>query len=465
MTELELEKIIIKMMFTNKIVREKIFPFLDDKIFGNKDTKKFIELYKNFHEEYNKFPTGLDFKSILSSPEEIDFFINDVLKINTADYTEQYLFDNIENFFKKRLIHNNLIDMEIALEENKIADVSKGNELIRESLAFNFDAEVGLDVLESAEKIYEALISKDKVVSTGIPLLDIIMEGGYASKTLSVWMANSNLGKSTILASLASYSILHNKSVLIVSWEMTDQKYARRIVSNILDVHIAELKYMNKDSFLSKFESVTKNIKTKLIIKQYSTKSTSTNHVRSLLAELKLKKNFVPDIILLDYLQIMASTHPTKNDNTYSECKKISEDIRGLAIDMDVPIVSAIQTVKSAIGAAELSMKDISQSIGIGETVDLLIGLTQPEEFKEQRKVIADIIKNRDGEKDIKIILNMDFTHMRVTEDIEANEKHKNDKKPIDKTSEAIKQVQDIIKKDDDAKKQKTVNWSNIKHD
>jgi replicative DNA helicase len=448
----EFERLFIKLLFTNEVIRKKIQPYLTDKIFDTTEHQEIIQKLLKFVDQYNKFPSISEFKMQLTK-EDQDNFSEIILKVDSEEYDRDFLFEKLEEFFKSKLIHNSNVDIALALAENKLGKISDYVGNISEYLGFNFDTVIGTDLLEDAATIYDKLVNKDNIISTGIPTLDEILAGGFHEKTLSLFLAETNLGKSLIMASLATNCLMNNKKVLIITLEMSEQKYSQRIFTNLLDIDIRDFKNISKEKFVERVEQSKKSISSKLIIKEYPPKTVNINHIKNLLIELKNKKNFEPDIIFIDYLEIMNSTGTTKNDNSFSEMKKISENIRGLAVEYKIPIVSGVQTIRSAIGSAEINMTDTSQSIGIAQTTDVMIGVTQPEEFKRMAKFIWFILKNRDGTKNRKVIVDVDYYKMRVTEDPEAN---KEQTMPTVAASEVVK---NSLKKDDAVAKKKSSNW------
>jgi replicative DNA helicase len=278
-----------------------------------------------------------------------------------------------------------------------------------------------------------------------------MLGGGFYEKTLTVFLGMTSIGKSLIMASLATNCVMNNKNVLIVTLEMSEQKYAHRIIANAFDTNIYNLKDIPKEDYERRCKAIQNTFKSRLKIKQYSPKSVNANNLKYLLRELKLKKKFVPDILFIDYLEIMRANNSNKTDNTFSEIKKITEDIRGIGVEFDIPVISAVQTIRSAFGSPDLELKDVSQSIGVPQTADVVIGITQPDDFKRRGKYVWFLLKNRDGESGKKLIMDVDYGKMRVTEDTESN------KEEPQKDSMTI--VQNILKKSDEITKKTETNW------
>jgi replicative DNA helicase len=238
-------------------------------------------------------------------------------------------------------------------------------------------------------------------------------------------------------------------------------------MANTFDVAIEDLKSLTKDSFHKKFEGIKKHIDRNFFIKEYPPRSINANHIRNLLKELKVKKKFVPDIIYLDYLEILLPIHNSKNDNSYSEIKKISEEIRAIAVETRIPFISAVQTNRGGFGNSEIDLTDISQSIGTAATADLIIGVTQPDGLRELSKFSWIILKNRYGINKNKITICVEYYNMRVYEDEDQDSNVKivgpklppSEKEKNQKVEEAIGDINLIIKKDTDAKTKKIIDW------
>jgi archaellum biogenesis ATPase FlaH len=449
------EKIIIKLLFVNIKVRDKVLPFLKESIFDNEEHKKIIKKILEFYDKHTKFPTIADIRLKIEG-DDVSVF-QDIIDCSVSEYTEDELFEGIEQFFKEKLVHGVNVNIMDKLIEGKVNECYPYVDDLREALSFSFDTSIGVDVLEDGKKFYEHLHSAEKFVPTGIPTLDYFLQGGLYEKTLTLLMANSNMGKSLVMGSLATNMLLNNKKVLIVSLEMSEFKYDRRILGNLFDIEINNLKNLSEADMMALFEEKRKIINSKMIIKEFPTKSINTNNIRNLLTNLELKKKFVPDIIFVDYLEIMKANHTNKNGNSFEEIKKISEDLRGLGGEKAIPIFSGTQTNRQALGSPELGVEDMSQSIGPLFTADTLLGLTQPEEYAKISKFLLHILKHRDGEKNKKITLDVNYSKMRISDDVETNKQLK--EIPITKKESAIGVVGRALNLDNQSKKSNNFEW------
>jgi len=455
MNPIKFERIIIKLLFVNDKVRNKVLPFLKESLFDNEGHKSLIKKVLEFYEKHTKFPTISDIK--LKIEGDIFTVFKEIIEQDISDYTEEELFEGIQQFFKEKLVKNVNVEIMDKLVDGKVDECFPHVDELREALSFSFDTSIGVDVLEDSKKFYDHLHSTEKFVATGIPTLDYFLQGGLYEKTLSLLMANSNMGKSLVMGSLATNMLLCNKKVLIVSLEMSEFKYDRRILGNLFDVEVNSLKNISEKDLMEMFEQKRGMINSKMIIKEFPTKSINANNIRNLLTNLELKKSFVPDVIFVDYLEIMKANNTNKNGNSFEEIKKISEDLRGLACEKAVPIFSGTQTNRQALGSPELGVEDMSQSIGPLFTADTLLGLTQPEEYQKISKFLLHILKHRDGEKNKKITLDVNYPKMRISEDVEANKKLR--EPPVSKTDSAIGMVGRALSQDIETKKANNFEW------
>lgn len=461
------EKVLLKFLFTDKEIRDKVLPFLKPSIFDDPLNINIIKKTLFLFSKYDKFPTISEMKISLDDEKTFNRFFNDIIDIDISDYNNEFLLSEIESFFKKKMIANLCADTTIGLQ-NEVEKLNDVPDKFREVLSFGFDTEIGLDLLNESERLYESLHNRDKVISTGISNLDKMIEGGFHEKSLSLFLAASNVGKTLMMCSLATNAILQNKNVLYVTCEMSEEKISERILANMMDIDIDNLIGLSKKDFIQKIEKFSSQIKNKLIVKEYPTKSINTNHLRNLLKELKLKKGFVPDIMFIDYIGIMNSIHNRKTDNSYSEVKRISEEVRGLAVETKIPTISALQGNRSSFGGSEIELDQVADSIGTVQTADLIIGISQSEEFKQMGKFSLIVLKNRYGINNRKITVNVNYYKMRVYED-ENSEVNKtatsissipdSDKQKSQKIEDAVSKIKNILHNNDSIKKNKFIDF------
>lgn len=435
----------LKLLFQKKDIREKILPFLSVDIFDSFEHKEITKKILSFIDDYNKFPTVFDMKLVLDNKEVFEEF-KKVLYIDTNKYSKESLLLELESFFKKKLIWNVVTDIAEKLKDDGIKNISESPDQLRTSLSFSFDTQIGLDLFSDEERMFNHFNKKDKYIPSGLFCLDRLIGGGFHDKNLHLVLAATNTGKSLIKCSLASNAISKNKNVLYITLEMSEERIAERILQNIFDLRQSELKKLDSDNFKLKYKDIKEKIKNKLIIKEYPTKGANTNSFRNLLKELEIKKKFIPDIIFIDYLGIMTTNNIGKNDNTYTEGKKVSEEVRGLAVEIKKPIISSIQTNRKGIGSSDIDVDDVADSIGTAATADLIIGVTQSEELREQGKYCFIIIKNRFGLNKIKVIVGVDYEKMRIFDD--GSNKLPDDNKNLNNLDNAKDVAKQILKND-----------------
>ncbi len=456
------EKVLLKFLFQDKEVREKVLPFLNAKIFEDFENKEIVKNILEFNNEFKKFPTIPDLKLHVEK-KEIFERIKEIVELDLTEYSFDSLFKEIELFFKNKLVWNEITDAVEKIKDNKINNLNNFPDNLRTALAFTFDTEIGLDFLNEEDRLFDALHNRDKIISTGLPTLNKIIDGGVHEKTLTLFMGETNLGKTLVKCSLATNFLLLNKNVLYVTLEMSEEKISERIMANLFDVEINDLRNINRENFALKFKSIKKKIQNSLIIKEFPTRGINTNTLRNLLKELEIKKNFKPDVVCIDYLGIMNPNSELKSDNTYTIGKRISEELRGLAVEIGIPLLSSVQTNRSGFSSAEIDLKNTADSIGTTATGDIIIGITQPEEFVNTNKYCFIVLKNRFGFNKVKFVVSVNKLKMKVFETVYDNKNWKKPQSPdkIEKEifDDATDLVTDLIKKDKKGKQNKIINF------
>lgn len=567
------EKLLIKYMFMDKEVREKLIPYLTVDVFDDSACIDIVKLIQKHMEEYQKFPSAKQLKLVMDGSTWNELV--DISNIDTSEYDKDFILDQLEEFFRNKLANEVILEARDGLVNDDRAKLNAAPDKLREALAFTFDTNIGLSVLTDAERMYNSLHDRDKVVSTGLKTLDDLIEGGFHEKSLSLVLAecvtedgmvrirtypnskskiqivynlddvkdnrvcvnsqktwsyceckisdilkysegynveidspdgyvpvthyihkgekqiwkvesengfefecsgkhvvdtnnglkfveqlttsdklltvdgysnckttqmgyskpvidirvehvnhrfyynnvsvkNSNLGKSLIKCSLATNSLLQNKNVLYLSLEMSEEKISERVLANLFDINLSDLKMLDKNKFMVKLQEHQQKLESNFYVVAYPPKSINANRIRSILKELQLKKKFVPDIIFVDYLGLMSPNATNKNSNTYSEQKTISEELRAIAVEFGMPIVSAVQTNRNGFGNAELDLTDIADSVGTVATADIIFGVTQTQEMRDSGRYSFLLLKNRYGENKKKRYIGVDYPKMRI---------------------------------------------------
>lgn len=455
------EKILLKFLFHDVDVREKILPFLSEEIFDDFSVRQNIKTIIDFKEKHSSFPTIPEMKMELKSKDSYDVLFES-LDIDISEYNQDYILERIEDFFKRKMILNELTDAVSKLKDEDIETLSDTPDKIRDKMSFSFNTDVGLNVFsdKGSQRFFDHLHQRDIVVTTGIPYFDKIIAGGFHEKTLNLYLSDTGRGKTLTMCSLAASTLFQNKNVLYLTLEMSEEKITERILANLFDVDISHLPYMTKEAFISKMKSLSK-FNDKLIIKEFPPKSLNANRIRNLVKELKVKRKFKADIIFVDYLGLMIPINVKGVANSYEALKVVSEELRGIAVEESCPIVSAVQTNRGGMNSASIDLTDIADSIGITATADLIIGIVQTDEFKEAGKFCWLVLKNRYGINGYKVNVCVDYSKMRIFAD-ENEEQNFNENKTPSTTTLVDDVAVEVIKSIKTEKKKRIADISGI---
>lgn len=465
-----LEKVIIKTLFKKVELRERIMPFLKTELFHSFEAKKITTIIFDFIEKYQIFPTKKSFKLELEELEKSDplTYWNECLNLDLNNYNDDHLYSKVEEFIKESLLYNIFTDAVSNMEDKEFSGIEDVPNDVREALSFSFNTEIGFDIFTDKGKddMYDHLHNKDKTISTGVSYLDNMVDGGYHEKSLTLFLGETNIGKSLILCATAVNAILNNKRVLYITLEMSEKKISERVLANIFDVNLSKLKYLKRSEYNKLYDKYKKQFKQLCVVKEYAPDKLNANGIRFLLKELDVKKKFKPDLLVIDYMGLMTRNKANKNDNSYTEVKKIAEEIRGISVESKIPmpVVSAIQTNRGGFKTMELDLTDSADSIGPAATADLIIGIAQNDELREMGVYIWLILKNRYGINKLKTTVDVDYPKMRIgenKEEVEKSVKYKtiNRNVLIDDTVKATNIVKNINLKDKKSKRKKIINF------
>lgn len=400
--ENNLQTLILKGLIHNELYCRKALPHIKPEYFLG-EHKVVYELILAFIGKYNKLPNSsvlfIEFQKSDNAGDSLTTgrLINELEIPETVDY--DWLVDSTEKWCKDRAVYIAIMES-ISIIDGKHPTSSEGMipDILSKALSVTFDTNVGHDYLESAESRYEYYHKTVDRIAFSIDILNKVTKGGLPRKTLSVLMAGTGVGKSLVMCDLAAANLSQGRNVLYITMEMAEEKIAERIDANLLDVDINELDKLSKDVFLGKVKKIAGKTQGKLIVKEYPTAAAHVGHFRALLQELKLKKNFVPDIVYIDYLNICASSRLkgiSNNVGSYGIVKSIAEEIRGLAVEFNIAIVSATQSVRGAQLASDVEITDVSESFGLAHTVDLLLSLISTEQLEKMNQLMIKQLKNR----------------------------------------------------------------------
>jgi replicative DNA helicase len=418
------EFLILRNLLYNEDYVRKVIPFLKADYFEDRNQKIVFEEIIKFVEQYNKPAT----KEVLCIEAEKrqditdDSFKEITSLIGSLDdkLSEfEWLVNTTEKWCRDRAIYLALMES-IQLADGK--DDTKGRDaiptILSDALAVSFDSNVGHDYLSDYEERYESYHRKEDKIPFDLEYFDKITKGGLPNKTLNIALAGTGVGKSLFMCHMASSVLLQGKNVLYITLEMAEEKIAERIDANLLNVNIQDITDLPKQMFESKVTNLAKKTQGTLIIKEYPTAAAHSGHFKGLLNELALKKSFKPDIIFIDYLNICASSRyrAGSNVNSYSYIKAIAEELRGLAVETNLPIVSATQTTRSGYGSSDVDLTDTSESFGLPATADLMFALISTEELEGLNQIMVKQLKNRYNDPTVfkRFVVGIDRAKMRL---------------------------------------------------
>jgi len=420
----KVEFLILRNFLYNEKYTRKVIPFVKSDYFEDSNQKIVFEEIFNFVTQYNQLATKEVLCIEVEKRKDIneDSFKQIIHLIECLDDvpTEfDWLVDTTEKWCRDRAIYLAL------MESIHIADDKEGKKnrdsiptILSDALAVSFDTHVGHDYLLDFEKRYESYHRKEEKIEFDLDYFNKITKGGLPNKTLNIALAGTGVGKSLFMCHVAASVLLQGRNVLYITLEMAEERIAERIDANLLNIPIQQLTELPKSMFESKVNSIAKKTQGTLIIKEYPTASAHSNHFKSLLNELALKKSFKPDIIFIDYLNICASSRfkGGSNTNSYTLVKSIAEELRGLAVEANVPIVSATQTTRSGYGSSDVELTDTSESFGLPATADLMFALISTEELEGLGQILVKQLKNRYNDLTIykRFVVGIDRSKMRL---------------------------------------------------
>jgi replicative DNA helicase len=418
------EFLILRNLLYNEEYVRKVIPFIKADYFEDRNQKIVFEEIIKFVEQYNKPAT----KEVLCIETEKRQDITDdsfkeitnlIGSLDNSLSEFEWLVNTTEKWCRDRAIYLALMES-IQLADGK--DDTKGRDaiptILSDALAVSFDSNVGHDYLTDYEARYESYHRKEDKIPFDLEYFDKITKGGLPNKTLNIALAGTGVGKSLFMCHVASSALLQGKNVLYITLEMAEEKIAERIDANLLNIPIQDITDLPKVMFENKVTNLAQKTQGTLIIKEYPTASAHSGHFRSLLNELALKKSFRPDIIFIDYLNICASSRYKANGNvnSYSYIKAIAEELRGLAVETNLPIVSATQTTRSGYGSSDVDLTDTSESFGLPATADLMFALISTEELEGLNQIMVKQLKNRYNDPTVfkRFVVGIDRAKMRL---------------------------------------------------
>ena len=421
-----IELTILRELTRNDQYFRKVLPFLKEDYFADRDTKIIFRMVSDYLDKYNSMPTRGALEIILDAktnvePEVMKQCIQNLDKMfdDSKSPDLEWLIDHTEKFCKDKAIYNAILEsIHIIDGKSKDKDVGSLPKMLSDALAVSFDTHIGHDYIEDYGKRYEFYHRVENKIPFDIEQFNTITNGGVPRKTLNIIMAGTGVGKSLFMCHHASACLTQNLDVLYITCEMAEERIAERIDANLMDLPMEDLKKLPADLYNKKMQQIRKKYTGRLIIKEYPTATANANHFRALLNDLKMKKNFQPDIIFIDYLNICASARLKMNAsvNSYTFVKAIAEELRGLAVEFEVPIFSATQVNRGGFNNTDVGLENTSESFGLPATADLMFALISTEELEEQGQVMVKQLKNRynDVSRSKKFVVGIDRSKMKL---------------------------------------------------
>jgi len=415
-------KILSHLVCDEKYLR-KVLPFIKDVYFEVLTEKVVFEEIQSYMNTYDGVPSADILQIEIEKRKDIseDIFKEAIDLVNSFRHEkvdQDWLLDTTEKWCKERAIYLALMEsVKLADGRDKTKNREAIPSILSEALGVSFDDHIGHDYLQDAQERFEFYHRKEDKIPFDLDFFNKITKGGLPNKTLNVALAGTGVGKSLFMCHCASSCLSQGKNVLYITLEMAEEKIAERIDANLLGVNIKELSDLPKQLFETKVEKIAKKTQGTLIIKEYPTASAHAGHFKSLLSELSIKKGFAPDIIFIDYLNICSSSrYKGAIVNSYSFIKAIAEELRGLAVEANVPIVSATQTTRAGFGSSDVELTDTSESFGLPATADLMFALISTEELEDMNQIMVKQLKNRynDPTMNKRFVIGIDRARMRL---------------------------------------------------
>jgi len=400
----KIQTTILRNLISNEEYTRKVIPFLKKEYFEGSYRVIFDQIIE-FVNKYNKLPNAEALKIEINSADTLqDALVGEANTVlaelgESVESNDEWLLNTTEKWCQDRAIYLAIMES-ISIIDGKHKTLAKNAlpQLLSDALSVTFDANVGHDYINDAESRYEFYHRKEDRIPFDLDYFNEITKGGVPNKTLNIALAGTGVGKSLFMCHVAASALTQCKNVLYITMEMAEERIAERIDANLMNLPIDQLETISKDMFESKIAKIAQRNVGKLIVKEYPTGSAHVGHFRALLNELKLKKNFIPDVIFIDYLNICSSSRMKGlggSINTYSYIKSIAEEIRGLAVEFNVPIFSATQTTRSGFGNTDVGLEDTSESFGLPATADFMFALVSTEELEKLGQIMVKQLKNR----------------------------------------------------------------------
>ena len=423
---MRLETTILKNLIYNEEYTRKVLPFLSVNYFQEREDKILYEKIDEYINQYNTLPTQealaieLDKSSIKDEEFQNSLKLLESITNENDEANISWLLDSTEKFCQDRAIYNAVVESISILDEKGRNTRDKGSipDILSDALSVSFDPHVGHDYFLDADERYEFYHRIEEKIPWDLEFFNRITKGGLSNKTLNIALAGTGVGKSLFMCHVAASCLSQNYNVLYITLEMAEEKIAERVDANLLNISIDDLQKLPKDLYDKKINKLKQTTKGKLIVKEYPTAAANVNHFRALLNELNLKRSFVPNIILVDYINICTSSRIKQgaNVNSYTYIKSIAEELRGLAVENAIPILSATQTTRSGFTNTDIGLEDTSESFGLPATADFMFAIISTEQMEELNQIMIKQLKNRysDPTSNRKFVIGIDRSKMKL---------------------------------------------------
>ena len=421
-----IERTALSSLVSNEDYARKVIPHMKADYFSDRAERLVFEEIKAFTDKYQKIPTQTSLEVEVQNRKDLneeDFKrVIDVIKtLSTEEVDYDWLVDSTEQFCKDKAVYNAIIEgISIIDGKHKDADVSSIPSILSDALAVGFDNHVGHDYVLDSDSRYDYYHRTETRIPFDLDFFNRITKGGLPPKTLNIALAGTGVGKSQFMCPMAANCLSQGRNVLYITLEMAEERIAERIDANLMNVSIDDLHDLPKTMFESKIDNIRKSTAGALIIKEYPTASAHVAHFRGLIKELAIKKSFRPEIIFIDYLNICASARfkGSANVNSYTYVKSIAEELRGLAVETNVPIVSATQTNRTGFVSSDVGLEDTAESFGLPATADLMFALLSNEELEDLNQICVKQLKNRYSDPNVnrRFVLGLYRSKMKLTD-------------------------------------------------
>lgn len=421
---MKIEKVILQNLIHDEEYMRKVIPFLKADYFVDNTEKTVFNKVFSFIQEYNSLPN----KDVLVISCQNDKTLNEdaykdtvelIQELDPSEHNRDWLYNETETFCKDKAIYNAILNS-ISVLDGRDKNRSKDGipSMLQEALGVCFDHQIGHDYIENADQRYEFYHRKESRIPFDLDYFNKITNGGLPNKTLNVVLAGTGVGKSLFMCHVAASVLAQNKNVLYITLEMAEERIAERIDANLMNITLDQLKDIPKSIYDGRIEKLRDKLQGKLIIKEYPTTGAHVGHFKALMNELQLKRQFKPDIIIVDYLNICSSSRfkPGSNINSYTLIKSIAEELRGLAVEENLPILSATQTTRGGYGNTDVELTDTSESFGLPATVDFMFALISTEELEQLNQILVKQLKNRysDPTQNKRFVIGVDRAKMKL---------------------------------------------------